>query len=98
MAFAAMILGPLSSEMCISCSRISAGVGMVAMLSEDPGVLLLCAEDDVVSRDSYRREGKRPIWTFEQGPLSFSGGPERVRELKLKETLLKDPPTLASNV
>lgn len=65
MAFAAMILGPLSSEMCISCSRISAGVGMVAMLSEDPGVILHCAEDGVVSRNSYRREGKRPIWTFE---------------------------------
>lgn len=34
-AFAAMILGPMSSEMCISCSFISAGVGMEAMLFEN---------------------------------------------------------------
>ena len=34
-AFAAMILGPMLSDMCISCSFISAGVGMEAILFEN---------------------------------------------------------------
>ena len=37
-AFAAMMLGAMSSVMCISCSLISAGVGMLAMLSENLGL------------------------------------------------------------
>ncbi len=50
-AFAAMIVGPMLSEMCISCSSISAGVGMEAMLSEILGVSF-DTEGDVVSRTS----------------------------------------------
>ena len=38
-AFVAMIVGAISSEMCASCSCISAGVGMEAMVSAKRGVI-----------------------------------------------------------
>ena len=50
-ASAAMIVGPMSSEMCISCSFISARVGKEAMLSEVLGVPFY-TECDVVLGNS----------------------------------------------
>lgn len=45
-AFAAIMFGTMLSEMCISCSSISAGVGMEAMMSENLG--FSCAMQRVI--------------------------------------------------
>lgn len=61
--FAAMILGPMSSDMCISCSFISAGVGREAMLSDNLK-RSLAMQKVILSRELEGREGECSVLTF----------------------------------
>ena len=59
-ALAAMMLGAMSSVMCNSCSSISAGVGMEAILSVwEPSIVLHCAEEEYYCFSSLKRGKKQ---------------------------------------